>query len=120
MRWWVPKQVLMWVSFPVFGSYLARWRPARVSGNNRAEGWLDPSLQKAGLSGGRTVEVIQTRPRSSNIGLCTLFLLVQIGSLPQYGDASGTLVPAAIWVAESRTVSGTRRVEWCTGSRTGR
>ena len=77
------KQVLMCVSFPVFGSYMARCRPARFSGNSCADGWLDPALQKAGLSGGRTVAVSHTRPRSSNIGLCTLALLVQIGSLPQ-------------------------------------
>src|SRR5881628_2348616 len=83
IRWCVLKQVLMCVSFWVLGSYMARWRPARVSGNSLAEGWLEPALQNAGLSGGRTVDVSQTRPRSSNIGLCTLFLLVQIASLPQ-------------------------------------
>src|SRR5881275_1585030 len=53
IRWWVLKQVLMCVSFPVFGSYMARCRPARFSGNSCADGWLDPALQKAGLSGGR-------------------------------------------------------------------
>ena len=76
----------MCVSFFVFGSYIARWRPARSIGNSFADGWLEPALQKSGLSGGRTAEVIQTRPCSSNIGLWTLFLLVQIGSSPQYGE----------------------------------
>src|SRR5205814_4243380 len=65
IRWWVLKQVLMCVSFPVFGSYMARCRPARFIGNSCADGWLDPALQKAGLSGGRTVAVSHTRPRSS-------------------------------------------------------
>jgi hypothetical protein len=34
------------------------------------------------------VDVSQIRPFASSIGLCTLFLLVQIGSSPQYGDGS--------------------------------
>jgi hypothetical protein len=40
-------------------------------------------LQKSGFGDGRTVDVIQTRPFSSNIALWTLFLLVQIASFPQ-------------------------------------
>lgn len=72
----------MLISF-VFGSYTARWRPELASGKSLAEGWLDPALQKSGLGGGRTLEVIQTRPFSSNIGLCTVARLVQIGSVPQ-------------------------------------
>ena len=91
-----------------------------MSGNSRADGWLDPALQKAGLSGGRTVEVIHTRPRSSNMGLCTLFLLVQMTSSPQYGDGCGSDAPAAGGVLGSRTVNGTRLASWRTGSSTGR
>src|SRR6266850_877497 len=109
----------MWVSFCVLGSYIASWRPERFTGKSFAEGWLDPALQKAGLSGGRTVEVIQTRPRSSNMGLWTLFLLVQMDSSPQYTDGRSE-GPEAGWVAGSRTVSGTRVIALCTGSRTGR
>src|SRR5215212_4838792 len=53
IRWCVPKQVeTCFISF-VFGSYTARWRPELLSGKSRADGWLDPALQKAGLSGGR-------------------------------------------------------------------
>src|SRR5687768_9896878 len=80
IRWCVPKQVEMcFISF-VFGSYTATWRFELLSGKSLAEGWLDPALQKAGLSGGRTLEVIHTRPFSSNIGLCTFARLVQIAS----------------------------------------
>src|SRR5688572_16316430 len=90
IRWCVPKQVATcFISF-VFGSYTARWRPELFSGKSFAEGWLDPALQKSGLFGPRTLDVIQTRPFSSNIGLCTFARLVQIGSVPQYGDANGT------------------------------
>src|SRR5215213_5550370 len=119
IRWCVLKQVLMCVSFFVAGSYMASCRPERLTGVSFAEGWLDPCLQNAGLSDGRTTEVIQTRPRSSNIGLCTLLRLVQGASPPQYGDGcsiaafrAGTLV--------SRSVSGTRLAVWRTGSSTGR
>jgi hypothetical protein len=55
-----------------------------LSGKSLADGWLDPALQKSGLLfGGRTRAVIQTRPVSSSIGLCTVARLVQIGSVPQ-------------------------------------
>src|SRR5262245_24138893 len=82
IRWCVLKHVLIRVSFLVFGSYIARWREERPTGNTFADGWLEPSRQNAGLSGGRTADVIHTRPLSSNIVLWTLFLLVQIGSSP--------------------------------------
>jgi hypothetical protein len=59
-------------------------------------------LQKAGLSGGRTREVIQTRPFSSNIGLCTFARLVQIASVPQYGEGAATCAGAARGVFGSR------------------
>src|SRR5687767_3925725 len=108
IRWCVPKQVEMcFISF-VFGSYIARWRPELLSGKRRADGWVDPALQKAGFSGGRTLEVIQTRPFSSNIGLCTFARLVQIGSVPQYGDAAKPCCGATGGALESRSVTGTR------------
>jgi hypothetical protein len=76
-------------------------------------------LQKSGFSNGRTAEVIHTRPRSSNIGLWTLFLLVQMTSLPQYGD--GCIIAGGVGgVVGSRTVSGIRVVVWRTGSSTGK
>src|SRR4051794_31266916 len=84
MGWWVLEHVPMSLSSPVFGSYIASWRPALASGNSLADGWFDSALHTSGLSGGRIVDVIHTRPRASIIGLCTLFLLVQIGSSPQY------------------------------------
>jgi hypothetical protein len=41
-----------------------------VSGaNSFAEGMSDPALQKAGLLGGRILDLNHTRPNSSNIGL---------------------------------------------------
>ena len=48
-----------------------------------------PPCRSRDCRGGRTADVIHTRPFSSSIGLCTLFLLVQIASSPQYGDGSG-------------------------------
>src|SRR5215467_534362 len=110
MRWFVPKQVLMCVSFFVFGSYIASWRPDRFNGKSFADGCVDPALQNAGLSAGRIVDVIQTRPFSSNIGLRTLFLLVQTVSVPQYADGAPVFGPVAGCVAGSRTVSGTRLI----------
>src|SRR5688572_30600863 len=103
----------------VFGSYTATWRPELLSGKRRADGWLDPSLQKAGLSGGRTFEVIQTRPFSSSIGLCAFARLVQMASVPQYGEGPATCGGAARGVFESRTVTGTRVTVWVFGSSTG-
>src|SRR2546427_7445153 len=70
----------------VFGSYTASCRPLVLRGNKTAEGWLEPSLQKAGFSLGRILEVIQTRPCASNIGLWTLAWLCQMASSPQYGE----------------------------------
>src|SRR5262245_23094063 len=110
----------MSVSLLVFGSYTARCRLARSIGKSRAEGFVDPALQKAGFSGGRTVEVIQTRPLPSNIGLWTLFLLVQIASSPQNLDGFGMVGSAAGFVFGSLTVNGTRLAVLRLESRTGR
>src|ERR1700676_4088826 len=59
----------------VFGSYIASCRPLVLSGNKTAEGLPEPSLQKAGFSLGRILDVIHTRPFSSTIGLWTLVSL---------------------------------------------
>ena len=119
IRWCVLKQVLMWVSLPLFASYIASCRLERAIGVSFAEGWSDPSLQNAGLSGARTADVIHTRPFSSCIGLCTLFLLVQIGSTPQYAD--GWIMNAGVaGVFGSLTVSFTWPIEFSWGSSTGR
>src|SRR5882724_6325165 len=104
----------------VFGSYIASWRPLVLSGNNAAEGWREPCLQKAGFSLGRILDVIHTRPCASNIGLCTLAWLCQMASSPQYGEAAGGLSLALDGVFGSRTGTLTRFAIALTGSRTGR
>src|ERR1043165_9664535 len=73
-------------SFLGFGSYSAAWRTASVIGNRFADGWLDPARHHAGVAGGRMRAVIHRRPWPSNIELCTSVRLVQMFSLPQYGD----------------------------------
>src|SRR5437667_4686612 len=104
----------------VFGSYTASWRPLLFSGNKAAEGWLDPSLQSAGFSFGRILEVIQTRPCASNIGLWTLAWLCQMASSPQYGEGAAILSSALDGVFGSRTGTLTSFAIAPTGSRTGR
>src|SRR5687767_10390014 len=108
----------MCVSFLVCGSYICRCRLEFCIGNTFADGCVDPCLQNAGVSNGSTADVSHNRFFSSIIGLCTLFLLVQITSSPQYGDG------AAIFgfvggVFGSRTVRGTRVAVCFTGSSTG-
>src|SRR5438552_12464959 len=44
-RWCVPKHVSIKVTFLVFGSYMASWRPELVTGKACADGWVDPCLQ---------------------------------------------------------------------------
>src|SRR2546422_10250686 len=85
-RWCVGKHVLISVIFPVFGSYMERCRLDCSTGASFADGWSDPFLQKSGFAGAPTREVNQTRPFSSNIGLCMLVWLSQIGSSPPYGE----------------------------------
>src|SRR5438552_5654727 len=85
-RWWVGKHVLISVIFPVFGSYMERWRLDCSTGNSFADGCSEPFLQKSGFAGAPTREVNQTRPVSPNIGLCMLGGLSQIRSLPQCAD----------------------------------
>src|ERR1041385_4580942 len=82
-RWCVPKHVSISVNCLLLGSYMASCRPLRFTGNNLAEGWLEPSLQNAGFSGGRITDVNHTRAFSSNIGLCMFAWLSQIPSSPQ-------------------------------------
>src|SRR5260370_2926567 len=96
-RWWVLKQVSIRVNFFDFGSYIASWRPLRVTGKSFAEGCDEPSLQNDGLSGGRMTEVNQTRPLPSNMGLCMLAWLSQMASLPHYGvGCSGSPGPGVL------------------------
>src|ERR1041385_8068984 len=110
----------MCVSFFVLGSYMASCRPERFSGNNFADGCCEPALQNAGLSAPRMVEVIHTRPISSNIGLWTFALLFQTTVSPQYADGAPVGGPVAGPMFVSRTVSGTRDMVLCAGSSTGR
>src|SRR5881628_2315353 len=100
----------MCVYFCVFGSNIPRWRPALLIGKSFADSSSEPLRNSAGFADGRTVAVIQTRPSPSIIGLCTLDLLFQMISSPQYGDGPGFSCAAAGFVAGSRTVNGTRLV----------
>src|SRR5690242_11469192 len=109
---------MCFISF-VFGSYTASWRPELASGKRRADGCVDPALQKSGLAGPRTLEVIQTRPVSSNIGLCTFARLVQIASVPQYGEGAATCCGVAGGMLGSRSVTGIRLAVLVFGSSTG-
>src|SRR5258706_12377926 len=52
-RWCVGKHVEISVNLPLAGSYMDRCRLELSSGNAFADGWLEPFLQKSGLSGGR-------------------------------------------------------------------
>src|SRR3989440_1041443 len=110
----------MSVTCLVFGSYTASCRPLVFSGNKTADGWLEPSLQNTGLSLGRILEVIHTRPFSSNIGLWTLAWLCQIASSPQYGEGAAMLSSALDGVFGSRTGTLTCFATAPSGSRTGR
>src|SRR6185436_6577815 len=109
----------MCVYLPVFGSYIPRWRLALFMGKSFADGFVDSFLNSGGFSGGRTAAVIHTRPCASNIGLCTLARLFQIGSLPHICDGAGIAGDVGL-VAGSRTVSGTLLVVCLIGSSTGR
>src|ERR1700693_4654565 len=104
----------------VFGSYTASCRSLVLRGNKTAEGWLEPSLQNAGFSLGRILEVIQTRPCASNIGLWTLAWLCQMASSPQYGEGAALLWSPLDGVFGSRTGTLTWLAIAPTGSRTGR
>src|SRR5688572_9491966 len=117
IRWCVPKQVETCFISLVLGSYTATWRLELLSGKSFAERWVDPALQKSGLFGPRTFDVIHTRPVSSNIGLCTFARLVQIGSVPQYGDGPATCGGDEGGMFWSRSVTGTRVTVWVFGSR---
>src|SRR6266849_7296447 len=110
----------MRVTCLVFGSYTASCRPLVFSGNKTADGWLEPSLQNAGLSLGRILGVIHTRPFSSNIGLWTLAWLCQIASSPQYGEGAAILSSALDGVFGSRTGTFTWLAVALTALRTGR
>src|SRR6266853_936193 len=108
----------MSVNFPVFGSYMEGWRLERSTGKIFAEGCSAPSPQNARSTGPRTREVNQTLPFSSNIGLCGLVWLSQIGSAPQYADgAIGLFFVEGVF--GSRTGTFISLAVCRTGSRTG-
>ena len=69
--------------FIVFGSNIASCRWLCVSGKSFADGWSEPSLQKAGLSRPRTEAVSHTRPFLSIIMLWLLTRVSQICRSPQ-------------------------------------
>src|SRR2546422_1194324 len=98
---------------------MERWRLDWSTGNSLADGWSDPLLQKSGFAGAPTREVNHTRPFSSNIGLCMLVWLSQIGSGPQMGEGSMVFC-FDDGVAGSRTSILTCVATCLTGSRTGK
>src|SRR5262245_35341112 len=83
------------VYFFVLGSNIARWRAARSIGKALADGWSEPALHHAGLSGARTVAASQRRPSRPNIELWLLTRVSQMRSPPQYGDGCSASRPAA-------------------------
>ena len=103
------------------GSYIAACRVEPAIGNCCAD--ASPLVQYAGFfAGGRTREVIQTSPRSSNMLLCTVGWLDQIFRSPQYADAlrgfSSEVLPKS-GVFGSITGTFTKLAVLRTGSRTG-
>src|SRR3989442_13730738 len=97
-RWCVGKHVLISVIFPVFGSYMERWRFDSSRGKSFADGCSEPFLQKSGFAGAPTREGNQTRPFSSNIGLCMLVSLSPMCPGPQggYGAMGVCLLQGAV------------------------
>src|ERR1700678_3158963 len=77
-RWCVPKHRFASLNAPVLGSYTADCRPDVVCGKTWADSSDEPALQYAGSSSGRIRAVIQTRPFSSRIVLCTIVWLDQM------------------------------------------
>jgi hypothetical protein len=110
----------MRVNLPDFGSIMASCRPEVSTGNCLADGWSEPFLQKSGLAGGRIRAVNQTRPFSSNIGLCTTAWLSQSASSPQYGEGANIGSLLVLGVLGSRTGIFTVPAELLAGCRTGR
>src|SRR5687767_1528341 len=117
LRWCVPKQVSMVVTFLVFGSYICIWRPLCSIGNTCAEVWLDPLRQNSAVWFGRILAATQTRLLPSIAKLCAVLCAVQIDSSPQYGDACAG--GPGRGVLGSRTCSGTCSVALFFGSTTG-
>src|SRR5215213_1144249 len=82
-RWCEPKHVWYAVYLPVFGSYIVTRRFVLSSGNSTAEGWVEPFLQKSGLSGLWPVAASHRRPLRSNMELWLFARLFQMFSSPQ-------------------------------------
>src|SRR3712207_6117497 len=87
----------MSVYFMVLGSSIEACRPDWAIGKTLAEGWSEPSLQKAGLSLPRTEAANHTRPCLSNMPLWLLERWLQIFSSPQYGDGMVGVGAAEAW-----------------------
>ena len=60
----------MVVIFFAFGSHICICRLLSAIGTSFADGWLDPSRQKAAVSRGRTRAATQTRASLSIAKLC--------------------------------------------------
>ena len=90
------------------------------SGNSFADGWLEPALQKSGLSGGRTAEVIQTRPLLVEHRVVHVVLARPDRFVAPVRRRLRHRRRASRGVFGSRTVSGTWLAVWRTGSSTGR
>src|SRR5215831_11200081 len=108
------------VSCFVFGSYISSPRWLWLIGKSFADGWSDPARHQSGVCGFRTRAAAHTRPCLSIAKLCTVVLLFQIASSPQYGDAAAGGVSAELGVSGSRTVSLTMLAVLVFGSITGR
>src|SRR5688572_31521513 len=109
----------MVVTFFVFGSYKAIWRPLWVIGYACADGCVDPSRQNADVWLPRTRDATQTRACSSIAKLWALAWLFQITSSPQNWDEAAGLVAPVVGVFGSRTSSFTCDDLLATGSTTG-
>ena len=81
--------MLISVNLPVFGSYIDEVAVGLFEREELRRGMVRALLAEVRIvpaDGLATVN--QTRPFSSNIGLCMLVWLSQIGSSPQYGDGA--------------------------------
>ena len=78
----------MVVIFFVLGSHICICRLLCAIGTSFADGWLEPSRQKAAVSPGRMRAATHTRASRSIAKLCETDWLFQITSSPQYADGA--------------------------------
>src|SRR4029077_8465998 len=114
------KHVSIVVVCLVLGSYISRPRWPWLVGKSLADAWSNPARHQAGVSGFRMRAAAQTRPCLSIEKLCTVVLLFQIASSPQYGDGAAGGVFTELGVSGSRTVSLIWLAVFLLGSITGR